>query len=151
MEGRARARSGDAKVQYEMAETYDDLHLPYDAVTYFKRALEIYPKATIILNGMAIAQMHVNDDAGAAETFARCLAYDSEDYACTNDLGRSTSIKSATRGAQELLRAHDLSPEGPGSARQSRLPVPTSEATGGTRQNITPKRSTFGRTRRMRT
>lgn len=114
MEGRARARSGDAQVQYEMAATYDDLHLPYDAVTYFKRALAIYPKATFILNGMAIAQMHVHDDAGAAETLARCLAYDSEDYACANDLGALyLDQKRYEQAQQELQRAHDLSPEGP--------------------------------------
>lgn len=114
MEQRAQRRSGDAMVQYEMAETYDDLHLPHDALTYFKRALEIYPKSTDILNGMAIAQMQVNDGAGAEQTFARCLRYDGENYACTNDLGSLyLDQKRYDEARKQLLRAHDLAPEGP--------------------------------------
>lgn len=114
MEQRASSRSGDAQVQYEMAETYDDLRLPHDALTYFERAKAIYPKSTDILNGLAIAQMQVGDDAAAERTFASCLAVDSEDYACTNDLGSLyLDRKRYADARRELLQAHQLAPEGP--------------------------------------
>ncbi|HEY1654873.1 MAG TPA: tetratricopeptide repeat protein [Candidatus Tumulicola sp.] len=106
--------AGDAQVQYEMAETYDDLHLPQDALTYFKRALAIYPKSTDILNGTAIAQMQLHDDAGAERTFALCLRYEADNYACTNDLGSLyLDRKRYDDARRELLRAHELAPEGP--------------------------------------
>ncbi|HEY5425551.1 MAG TPA: tetratricopeptide repeat protein [Candidatus Tumulicola sp.] len=114
MQRRAQKRPGDADVQYEMAETYDDLRLPRDAVDYFNRALRIYPKSTDILNGLAIGQMQIHDYAAAEQTFARCLNVEPEDYACTNDLGSLyLDQKRYDDAAPELARAHALAPEGP--------------------------------------
>ncbi len=110
----ATGRPGDADVQYEMAQTYDDLRLPYDAVTYFQRALTIYPTSVDFLNGMAVAQMEIHDAAAAEQTFARCLHYDPDSYACRNDLGSLyIDQKRYDDAARELNRAHELAPEGP--------------------------------------
>jgi protein O-GlcNAc transferase len=114
LQRRAASRPGDADVQYEMAETYGDLRLPYDAVTYFHRALAIYPTSIDFLNGMAVAQMQIHDDAAAEQTFARCLHYDPDSYACRNDLGSLyIDQKRYDAAARELNRAHELAPEGP--------------------------------------
>lgn len=114
MQHRAQTSPRDAQIQYEMGEVYDDLHLPQDALTAFHRALAIYPSSTDILNGTAIAQMQVHDEAGAEQTFARCLRYDAEDYACINDLGSLyLDEKRYPEARRELLRAHALAPEGP--------------------------------------
>jgi tetratricopeptide (TPR) repeat protein len=114
LEARAKARPGDADAQYEMAETYDDLRLPRDAVTFFQRALRIYPKSTDFLNGLAVAQMQIGDRAGAEETFGRCLGVDSNNYACTNDRGSLyLDEKRYDDAERELTRAHVLAPEAP--------------------------------------
>lgn len=114
MQRRAQRSPHDAQVQYEMGEVYDDLHLPQDALAFFRQALAIYPTSTDILNGTAIAQMQVHDDAGAEQTFARCLHDDAQNYACTNDLGSLyLDEKRYADARRELLRAHALAPEGP--------------------------------------
>ncbi|MGA8534965.1 MAG: tetratricopeptide repeat protein [Candidatus Tumulicola sp.] len=114
MQRLAASRPGDAQAQYEMGEIYDELHLPYDAVTYFKRALTIYPSSVDVLNAMAIAQMQIHDEPGAEQTFARCFKYDADSYACRNDLGSLyLDQKRYDAAARELRRAHELAPEGP--------------------------------------
>ncbi|HKU82335.1 MAG TPA: tetratricopeptide repeat protein, partial [Candidatus Tumulicola sp.] len=114
MQHRAQTSPRDASVQYEMGAVYGDLHLPHDALAYFRRALAIYPSSTDILNGTAIAQMQVHDDAGAEQTFDRCLHYDGESYACTNDLGSLYLDEKRYPDARRvLLRAHGLAPEAP--------------------------------------
>lgn len=114
MQRRAQSSPHDAYVQYEMGEVYDDLHLPQDALVYFRRALTIYPSSTDILNGMAIAQMQVHDETGAEQTFKRCLQYDDENYACTNDLGSLYLDQKRYADARRVLaRAHALAPEAP--------------------------------------
>lgn len=114
MQHRAQSNPHDAQVQYEMGAVYDDLHLPHDSLTYFKRALAIYPSSPDILNGTAIAQMQVRDETGAEQTFQQCLHYDAENYACINDLGSLyLDQKRYTDARRELLRAHELAPEAP--------------------------------------
>ncbi len=110
----AAAHPGDAEVQYELGEIYDDLHLPYDALTCFRRALAIYPASIDVLNAMAVAQMQIHDDTAAERTFATCLRFDAGSYACTNDLGSLyLDEKHYDAAARELNRAHELAPEGP--------------------------------------
>ncbi|MBV8372731.1 MAG: tetratricopeptide repeat protein [Candidatus Eremiobacteraeota bacterium] len=114
MQRLAATRAGDAEVQYEMGEIYADLRLPYDALTYFKRALVIYPGSVDFLNALATAQMQLGQGGAAELTFARCLQDDPGSYPCRNDLGALYIDQKRFDVAQrELERAHALLPEGP--------------------------------------
>ncbi|HVR46978.1 MAG TPA: tetratricopeptide repeat protein [Candidatus Binatia bacterium] len=104
----------DADVQEEMGEIYGALHRPFDAIIYFRRALDTDPHSIAALNGLAMAYLDLRDHASATHYLNDCLNIDPSNYACLDNLGVA-DIQAGSNGdaLNQFKRAHRLEPERP--------------------------------------
>ncbi|HEY6326752.1 MAG TPA: tetratricopeptide repeat protein [Candidatus Cybelea sp.] len=104
----------DADLQEELGEVYAALHRPFDAILYFRRALDTDPRSIAALNGLAMAFLDVHDHTSASRYLNDCLNIDPINYACLDNLGVA-DIQSGANGdaLNQFKRAHRLEPERP--------------------------------------
>jgi tetratricopeptide (TPR) repeat protein len=104
----------DADTQEEMGEIYGAVHRPFDAILYFRRALDTDAHSIAALNGVAMAYLDVRDHASATHYLNDCLNIDPLNYACLDNLGVA-DIQAGNNGdaTNEFKRANRLEPERP--------------------------------------
>jgi tetratricopeptide (TPR) repeat protein len=110
----ANAEPTDSDTQEELGEIYQTLHRPYDAILYFRRALDTDSHGIAALNGLAMAYLDLRDHATAIRYINDCLNLDPINYACLDNLGVA-QIQAGSYGdaLNEFKRAHRLEPERP--------------------------------------
>jgi tetratricopeptide (TPR) repeat protein len=103
---------GDADMQAELGQVYAALKEPFQASTFFKRALDDDPHSLTGLNGLGLAYLSMHDYADSVAQFRKCLAIDSTAYQCQNNLGAAQLEAGQDKLAKESLdRAYQLGPE----------------------------------------
>jgi Flp pilus assembly protein TadD len=110
----ANAEPTDSDTQEELGEIYGTLHRPYEAILYFRRALDTDRHSIAALNGLAIAYLDLHDHVTAIGYVNDCLNLDPINYACLDNLGVA-EIQAGQYGdaLNQLKRAHRLEPERP--------------------------------------
>jgi len=104
----------DADDQEELAEVYETVHRPNDAILYFRRALDSRPRSVAALNGLGMSYLDLHDHVQAAQYLQDCLNVDPTNYACLDNLGVAKIDAGLYEEADATFkRAHGLEPERP--------------------------------------
>ena len=114
MERGAAAQPNDSDAQEELAEIYETIHRPADAIRYFRRALDSQPRSVAALNGLGMAYLDLRDPGTATSFLTDCLNVDPLNYACLDNLAVAKIQSGKNDEAfNELKMAHHLEPERP--------------------------------------
>lgn len=110
----ANADPTDSDTQEELAEIYETLHRPSQAVIYFRRALDTDAHSIAALNGVGMAYLDLHDHVSAMHYLNDCLNIDPSNYACLDNLGVAQIQAGAYGDAlNQFRRAHRMEPERP--------------------------------------
>ena len=114
MEALANAQPTNADIQAEMGQVMAALHKPADALGYFMRALDSDPQSLTALNGLGLAYFDLQNYTEAEKDFRACIAIDTTNYTCTNNIGAAFLQSGDDESSKPfLIRAHSLAPERP--------------------------------------
>ena len=103
-----------ADLQAELGQVYAAMHQPYQAVVYFRRALDSDPNYLTAINGLGLAEMDTHDYAAAVAQFQKCLVLDSASFQCLDNMGAAYLEDGNYKLAQSTLtHAHQVAPERP--------------------------------------
>jgi tetratricopeptide (TPR) repeat protein len=110
----ARSDPNDADLQEELAEVFETIHQPNEAIIYFRRALDSDSRSIAALNGLGMAYLDLHDPGTATQYLDDCLNIDPSNYACLDNLGVA-KIQGGSDGAalDVLKKANRLEPERP--------------------------------------
>ncbi|MGB8964163.1 MAG: tetratricopeptide repeat protein [Candidatus Cybelea sp.] len=104
----------DADIQEELGEIFETLHRPYEAITYYRRALDSNGRSIAALNGLGMTYLDVHDYKTAMQSIEDCLNIDPDNYACHDNLGVAKIQAGLDEDAlAEFKRANRLEPERP--------------------------------------
>jgi tetratricopeptide (TPR) repeat protein len=112
MQRLAQQYPSEADIQAELGQVYAAIHQPYQASTYFERALDDDPHSLTALNGLGLAYLSMRNYSDAEREFRACLSQDQTAYQCENNLGAAQLEAGQYDVAKETLdRAFRLGPE----------------------------------------
>ncbi len=104
----------NADVQAELGQVYTALHQPYQAVVYFRRALDSDPSSLTAINGLGLAFLDMHDYPSAIQQFQRCLRLEPDSFQCLDNLGAAQLENGNDTVAKATLEhAHAVAPERP--------------------------------------
>lgn len=102
----------DADAQLELAQAYEAIHQPENAIKFFKRALDADPTSVQAISGLGLSYLDEQRLLEATTQFQTCLGKDPYNYACMNNLGAVYLQGAKWDAASTILdRAHKLMPE----------------------------------------
>jgi superkiller protein 3 len=114
MERVARENPNVADYQEELAEVYETLHHPNQAIVYFRRSLDSDPRSIAALNGLGMAYLDLHQPVAALGYLQNCLNIDPGNYACYDNVGVAKIQSERYNEATDAFkRAHNLEPERP--------------------------------------
>ncbi|MBV8531870.1 MAG: tetratricopeptide repeat protein [Candidatus Eremiobacteraeota bacterium] len=114
MQRAANAEPTESDIQEELAEIFETIHRPGEAIVYFRRALDTDARSIAALNGLGMAYLDLHDHLSATGYLNNCLNVDRTNYACLDNLAVAQIQAGANDEAiQTLKRAHRLEPERP--------------------------------------
>ncbi|HEV7179050.1 MAG TPA: tetratricopeptide repeat protein, partial [Candidatus Baltobacteraceae bacterium] len=77
----------DPDMQSELGQVYAAVHEPYEAIVYFRRALDSDQASLTALNGLGLALMDIHDYSSAIAQFDKCLKMQPGSFQCLDNLG----------------------------------------------------------------
>jgi Flp pilus assembly protein TadD len=114
MQRAASTYPNDADLQEELAEVFETLHHPNQAILYFRRALDSDSRSIPALNGLGMAYLDLHDYGAAMQYLQDCLNVDPTNYACLDNLGVAKIQAGLYDDATAAFKhAHRLEPERP--------------------------------------
>lgn len=114
MERAAADNPNVADYQEELAEVYETLHHPTQAIVYFRRSLDSDPRSIAALNGVGMAYLDMHQPSVALGYLENCLNIDPGNYACYDNVGVAKIQSERYNEATDAFkRAHSLEPERP--------------------------------------
>jgi tetratricopeptide (TPR) repeat protein len=112
MQHLAQQYPNEADIQAELGQVYAAVHQPYEASSYFQRALDDDPHSLTALNGLGLAYLTMRTYSDAEREFHECLSLDNTAYQCQNNLGAAQLEAGQYDEAKVTLdRAFRLGPE----------------------------------------
>ena len=114
MERAARENPNVADYQEELAEVYETLHHPTQAIVYFRRSLDSDARSIAALNGLGMAYLDLHQPVAALGYLQNCLNIDPGNYACYDNVGVAKIQSERYNEATDAFKhAHILEPERP--------------------------------------
>jgi len=101
-------------LQAELGQVYEAMHQPYQAVVYFRRALDSDPNSLTALNGLGLSLMDMHDYPSAIAEFQKCLRIENSSFQCLDNIGAAQLEDGKFAAAQTSLQhANKVAPERP--------------------------------------